>query len=56
MNNNRCLVIFFVVLFVIYVKPRIKQPNTVDNYVMMNARRKVSKQLTLAARPSPIFN
>jgi len=46
-NNNRCFVNFFV-LFVIYGQ------NTMDNYVMMNARREVSKQLSLAARPSPL--
>ena len=37
-NNNRPFVNFFV-LFVIYGQ------NTMDNYVMMNARREVSKQL-----------
>jgi len=42
-NNNRRFVHFFV-LFVIYGQ------NTMDNYVMMNARHEVSKQLSLAAR------
>jgi len=46
-NNNRLFVNFFV-LFVIFGQ------NTMDNYVMMNARREVSKQLSLAARPSPL--
>ena len=46
-NNNRRFVNFFV-LFVIY------RQNTMDNYVMMNARREVSKQLRVAARPSPL--
>ena len=46
-NNNRRFVDFFV-LFVIY------RQNTMDNDVMMNARREVSKQLSLAARPSPL--
>ena len=46
-NNNRRFVNFFV-LFVIYGQ------NTMDNYVMMNAPREVSKQLSLAARPSPL--
>ena len=46
-NNNRRFVNFFV-LFVIY------RQNTMDNYVMMNARREVSKQLSLAARLSPL--
>ena len=46
-NNNRRFVNFFV-LFVIYGQ------NTMDNYVMMNARREVSKQLSLAARSSPL--
>ena len=46
-NNNRHFVNFFV-LFVIY------RQNTMDSYVMMNAHREVSKQLSLAARPSPL--
>jgi len=46
-NNNRRFVNFFV-LFVIYGQ------NTMNNYVTMNARREVSKQLSLTARPSPL--
>ena len=46
-NNNHRFVNFFV-LFVIY------RQYTMDNYVMMNARREVSKQLSLAARPSTL--
>jgi len=46
-NNNRRFVNFFV-LFVIYGQ------NAMDNYVMMNAHREVSKQLSLTARQSPL--
>jgi len=46
-NNNRRLVNFL--CFICYLRQ-----NTMDNYVMMNARREVSKQLSLAARPSPL--